>query len=219
MKIKTKMAIATTAIAFTSLMIMAYHIEPTTSPVSPQIASASEVVEVGRDYTLPPATEAIVAQKIAETGTQKEETTTPTNQKEDVSNAEETPQPQPTEKEEMTNTPTAPAQTATKPVTPPSSELTTPKNGDVRFIDGQQQGYLIGFGWVDYMGENECIFEEGMYENGNKIGIMGDINKIVGVMDYGKSRCGTKYPTSTFTIWLSISQEPNQNPNKPSSTC
>lgn len=82
-------------------------------------------------------------------------------------------------------------QTATKPTTPTKTEETTPKNGDTRIVDGKQQGYLLGFGWVDYMGENECIFEEGMYENGNKVGIMGgtlvgsdgDINKQVGIMD------------------------------------
>ena len=42
------------------------------------------------------------------------------------------------------------------------------------------------------MGENEVIYCEDMYENGNKIGIMGggtmvcsdgDINKMVGIMD------------------------------------
>lgn len=43
-----------------------------------------------------------------------------------------------------------------------------PKNGDTRVVNGQQQGYLIGFGWVDYMGENICTRVEGMYEIGNK---------------------------------------------------
>jgi len=38
--------------------------------------------------------------------------------------------------------------------------------------NGQKQGYLLGFGWVDYMGENEVIYCEGMYESGNKVGIM-----------------------------------------------
>jgi hypothetical protein len=38
--------------------------------------------------------------------------------------------------------------------------------------NGQKQGYLLGFGWVDYMGENEVIYCEDMYENGNKVGIM-----------------------------------------------
>lgn len=66
---------------------------------------------------------------------------------------------------------------------PTEEQASQPKNGDTRIVDGQQQGYFIGFGWVDYMGENECIYLEGMYENGNKVGSMGDINKIVGTMD------------------------------------
>ena len=60
---------------------------------------------------------------------------------------------------------------ATKPTTPPPTEP-TPKNGDTRIVNGQKQGYLLGFGWVDYMGENEVIYCEGMYESGNKIGVM-----------------------------------------------
>ncbi|MEG0273134.1 MAG: DUF6550 family protein [Hydrogenoanaerobacterium sp.] len=180
MKIKTKMAIATTAIAFTSLMIMAYHIEPTTSPVSPQIASVSEVVEVGRATAPLTEIEPIVAKEITEIETQTEEIIKSTP-------AEISP-PQPTDNAQSTTTTTAPTQTATKATVP---ETTAPKNGDTRTVNGQKQGYLIGFGWVDYMGENECIFEEGMHENGNKVGIMGgatvgrdgDINKQVGIMD------------------------------------
>ena len=89
----------------------------------------------------------------------------------------------PTEKEELNNTPTPTTQTATKANVTSTTNPPTPKNGDIRIIDGQKQAYLIGFGWVDYMGENECIFEEGMYENGRKVGTMDDINKIIGRMD------------------------------------
>lgn len=79
---------------------------------------------------------------------------------------------------------------------PPNNTTATkvrgPKMGDTRIVNGQKQSYFLGFGWVDDMGENEFIYCEGMYENGNKIGIMGggtfvdgdgDINKVVGSMD------------------------------------
>ena len=79
---------------------------------------------------------------------------------------------------------------------PPNNTTATkvcePKIGDTRIVNGQKQSYFLGFGWVDDMGENEFIYCEGMYENGNKIGIMGggtfvdgdgDINKMVGSMD------------------------------------
>lgn len=72
--------------------------------------------------------------------------------------------PQTTDNIEPTNTPTTLTQTATKPTTPTPKEPTTLQ-----------------------MGENQCIFVEDMFENGNKIGIMGqsdgDINKMVGTMD------------------------------------
>ena len=33
--------------------------------------------------------------------------------------------------------------------------------------------YVAGFGWVEYEGPNHCEDGTGIYENGNKIGIMG----------------------------------------------
>lgn len=71
---------------------------------------------------------------------------------------------------------------------PQSSQSTTPKMGDTRVVDGQKQCYFLGFGWIDDNDEpNECIYAEDMYENGNKVGIMGmsdgDINKMVGIMN------------------------------------
>ena len=64
--------------------------------------------------------------------------------------------------------------------------------GDTRVVDGQKQVYFLGFGWIeDNDSPNECIYLEDMYENGNKVGIIGgsiigesdgDINKMVGIM-------------------------------------
>ena len=42
---------------------------------------------------------------------------------------------------------------------------------------------LPGFDYVPFAGPNIMIKAEDMYENGNKIGTMGDINKQVGIMD------------------------------------
>ena len=36
-----------------------------------------------------------------------------------------------------------------------------------------RQVYVPGFGYVDYEGDNVGIKDDSMYENGNKIGIMG----------------------------------------------
>ena len=165
MKKKTKIVVATVAVAITSLMITAYHQESVSSLVS-------EVVAVNRTYTPPDNIEPLVAEEIAEISTLTEEITQPTNQQEDVAKADETPPPQPTEKEKTDTNPTPTTQTATKPTTPPAPISTEPKNGDTRIVNGKQQGYLLGFGWVDYMGENEVIYCDDMYENGNKVGIM-----------------------------------------------
>ncbi len=66
--------------------------------------------------------------------------------------------------------------------------------GDTRIVNGQKQVYFLGFGWIEDNDEpNQGSYVEDMYENGNKIGIMGggsitgesdgDINNIVGSMD------------------------------------
>ncbi len=89
-----------------------------------------------------------------------------------------------------TSTQTAPflEPTAEEIVAPQSSQSNTPQMGDTRMVNGQEQVYFLGFGWIEVSDEpNECIFAEDMYENGNKIGVMGmsdgDINKMVGTMD------------------------------------
>ena len=33
--------------------------------------------------------------------------------------------------------------------------------------------YVEGFGWLEYQGPNHCEYGADIYENGNKIGIMG----------------------------------------------
>lgn len=164
MKKKTKIVVATVAVTITSLMITTYCTEQVTSPVSPQIAPVSEIVVVCRATTPPAETEPIVAEVIEQISTQTKEII--------KSTTVETSPPQPTENTQSTSTPTAPTQTAAKPIAQTKTEETTPKNGDTRIVDGKQQGYLLGFGWVDYMGENEVVYCEGMYENSNKIGIM-----------------------------------------------
>ncbi|MDD3016275.1 MAG: hypothetical protein PHR41_07225 [Lactococcus chungangensis] len=176
---KTKIALTATTLAILSLMITAYHTEPTSSPSSPQNCPVSGGVEVSKTYTPPFETKPLVGEAMPKISTQIKEIIKPPT--------EESSTPQTTENIEPTNTPTALTQTATKPTKSIPSEPSTPKMGDTRVVDGQKQSYFLGFGWVDDMGENQCIFVEDMFENGNKIGIMGqsdgDINKMVGTMD------------------------------------
>ena len=64
--------------------------------------------------------------------------------------------------------------------TPPESEVQAPSEQDAT---PQQEpepapapdnmAYVPGFGWVESQGPNHAEYAEDMYENGNKIGIMG----------------------------------------------
>lgn len=50
---KTKIALTATTLAILSLMITAYHTEPSSLPSSPQNCPVSGVVEVSKSYTPP----------------------------------------------------------------------------------------------------------------------------------------------------------------------
>ncbi len=51
------------------------------------------------------------------------------------------------------------------PVPDPVQALTDLQTGDMVYVDG--------FGWLEYQGPNHCEYGADIYENGNKIGIMG----------------------------------------------
>lgn len=57
-----------------------------------------------------------------------------------------------------------------KPSTPPKSD-SQPQGGDV---NSKGETYLPGFGWIKNSGENQGSVADDMYENGNKVGIMGE---------------------------------------------
>ena len=176
---KTKIALTATTLAILSLMINAYHAEPQALPSPPHNRPVSEIIEMDKAYAPTIETPSLASGEAQQISTHSENISEPVS----LQNV----QPQPTEKEKPTITPTPTIQTATKPTTLSSKGPPTPKMGDTRVVNGQKQSYFLGFGWIDDMGENECIYVEDMYENGNKIGIMGqsdgDINKIVGIMD------------------------------------
>lgn len=153
---KTKIALTATTLAILSLMITAYHTEPTSTPISPQIRPVSEAVDASSVVAPLTKAEPVVAEEIREFSIQTKDFIESVHV--------ETSFTQPTEKSQPTNTTTNTTQTATKPTTPTPKEPPTPQMGDTRIMNGQKQSYFLGFGWVDYMGENECIFEEGMYK-------------------------------------------------------
>ena len=51
------------------------------------------------------------------------------------------------------------------PVPAPAQTVTDLQPGDMVYVEG--------FGWLEYQGTNHCEYGADIYENGNKIGIMG----------------------------------------------
>lgn len=68
--------------------------------------------------------------------------------------------------------------------TPPASEVPVPPEQDATPLQEPERApapdseldnmvYVPGFGWIESQGPNHVEYAENMYENGNKIGIMG----------------------------------------------
>lgn len=168
MKKKAKITTAV-SVAIISLLIIPLHNHPLQEPPIPEVRPVSASLASNRDNTPPTENKAVVAEETAEISTQNPpqgntqtepdfEQSNPADSKE-ILTENSTPRGDPTPTPEPSKNKTA-------------ATASEPKMGDTRIVDGKQQSYLLGFGWVDYMGENECIFEQGMFENGNKIGIM-----------------------------------------------
>lgn len=83
---------------------------------------------------------------------------------------------------ETTNEPEpAPVEASAAPDTRPTAESEhapepTPAPTPAQTVTDLQPGdmiYVEGFGWLEYQGPNHCEYGADIYENGNKIGIMG----------------------------------------------
>ena len=98
--------------------------------------------------------------------TEKEKAATP--QPEPPHEATNEPKPAPVEAPAAPNTrPTAESEHATEPtpVPAPAQAVTDLQPGDMVYVEG--------FGWLEYQGPNHFEYGADIYENGNKIGIMG----------------------------------------------
>ena len=105
--------------------------------------------------------------------TEKKETEMPETKSAPETTTEELPVPAP----EIEDEPVAeqksapPMQTEPAPVHPTQSESAPePIANDNELAD---MVYVPGFGWIESQGSNQVEYAEDMYENGNKIGIMG----------------------------------------------
>ena len=113
-------------------------------PTQPEVPEIAEMEEV-----IPPEEE-------------KAEATLP----ELVEEADIVPEPSPAQTPPASEVPVQPEQDATPPQEPepaPASPDSAPEN----------MVYVPGFGWIESQGPNHVEYAEDIYENGNKIGIMG----------------------------------------------
>ena len=88
---------------------------------------------------------------------------------------DETPQPEPPH--EPNESETEPVEAPAAPEVQPTPEPEpAPKPTPAQTVADLRPGnkvYVEGFGWLEYQGPNHCEYGADIYENGNKIGIMG----------------------------------------------
>ena len=125
-------------------------VETSASPTSPAVIAAQpEVPE------LPEIEEIIMPEE------EKSETTLP----ELVEEADIAPEPSPAQTPSASEVPVLPEQDVTAPQEPEPAPA--PDSAPDNMV------YVPGFGWIESQGPNHVEYAEDMYENGNKIGIMG----------------------------------------------
>ncbi|WP_312059071.1 DUF6550 family protein [Anaerotignum sp.] len=190
LKKKVKIATIGAVAVITSALIIMSSTHPQQEPTAREVCPVSALVDSHRDNTPSAGNKAVVTKESPEISTKNPpqdstpietdfELPTKADSKEiltEISTLRDNPTPTPAPSKSMA------AATAYEPTM-----------GDTRTVDGQKQVYFLGFGWIDDNEEpNQGVYVADMYENENKIGIMGggtfvdgdgDINKMVGRMD------------------------------------
>ena len=160
------------AAAFTACLALCAAVWPQTEKVE-KIPTPSATAAVTTPQPTLPETEGRVLPAIVE----KQESGIPEAESAPEVAAEELPIPAPEieDEPEAEQKSALPIQTDFVPVYPTQSDLGPlqepepmgDKNGLADIV------YVPGFGWIESQGANHVEYAEDMYENGNKIGIMG----------------------------------------------
>ena len=158
------------AAAFTACLALCAAVRPQTERVE-KIPTSSETTVVTAPQPTPPETEERVLPAIVE----KQESGMPEAESAPEVATKELPVPAPEiEDEAETEQESAPSmQTDSTPIQPAQSE---PKSAPEPIANDNELAdmvYVPGFGWIQSEGPNHVEYAEDMYENGNKIGIMG----------------------------------------------
>ena len=158
------------AAAFTACLALCAAVWPQTEKVG-KTPTPSETAAVTTPRPTLPEPEELILPEI----TEKQESGMPEAESAPEVATEELPIPaQEIEDEAETEQESAPlTQTDSIPVQPTQPE---PKSAPEPIANDNEladMGYVIGFGWIESQGPNQVEYAEDMYENGNKIGIMG----------------------------------------------
>ena len=156
------------AAAFTACLALCAAVWPQTEKVGETPTLSETAAVIAPQPTLPEAEKPVLP-----VVTEKKETEMPEDESALEVATEELPFPVPEiEDEAETEQKSAPpTQTEPAPVHPTQSESAPePIANDNELAD---MVYVPGFGWIQSEGPNHVEYAEDMYENGNKIGIMG----------------------------------------------
>ena len=148
-----------TAATFAACLALCAAVWPQDEPAgeTPALPTPAAVIATQPEVPEIPETEGVISPE-----EEKTKATLPAL----VEKADIAPEPSPAQTPPPSEVPVLPEQDVTPPQEPepaPASPDSAPDN----------MVYMPGFGWIESQGLNHAEYAEDMYENGNKIGIMG----------------------------------------------
>ena len=146
------------AATFTACLALCAAVWPQKQPAgeTPALPTPAAVIATQPEVPEIPETEEVISPE-----EEKAEATLPAL----VEEADIVPEPSPAQTPPASEVPVPPEQNAT-----PQQE---PEPAPAPDGEPDNMVYVPGFGWIESQGPNHAEYAEDMYENGNKIGIMG----------------------------------------------
>ena len=148
-----------TAAAFAACLALCAAVWPQQQPAGETPALPTPAVVIATQPEIPEIAE---MEEVISPEEEKTKATLP----ELVEEADIVPEPSPAQTPPASEVPVPPEQDATPPQEPEPA-LASPDSVPDNMV------YVPGFGWIESQGPNHAEYAEDMYENGNKIGIMG----------------------------------------------
>ena len=148
-----------TAAAFAACLALCAAVWPQKQPAgeTPALPTPAAVIATQPEVPEIPETEEVISPE-----EEKAEATLPAL----VEEADIVPEPSPAQTPPASEVPVPPEQDTTPQQEPEPASASHESTSD-------NMVYVPGFGWIESQGPNHAEYAEDMYENGNKIGIMG----------------------------------------------